>query len=72
MVPDVIGLDLQSAQDTLQADGYRHLDSVDDTGRGRFQVNDSNWVVVSMYPDAGETVSTAYEITLFVVKEDEL
>lgn len=71
VLPDVTGMDLQSAQDELQAAGYEHLDSIDDTGRGRDQILDSNWIVVDMLPGAGEEVSPAYEITLFVVKEDE-
>jgi beta-lactam-binding protein with PASTA domain len=71
-VPDVVGLDLQTAQDTLQEAGYRHLDSIDDTGRGRSQVVDSNWVVVSQSPSAGDQASKAYKVTLFVVKDDEV
>lgn len=71
-VPDVIGTDLQSAQDTLRALGYRHLVSIDDTGRGRNQVVDSNWVVVAMTPGPGTRTPTAYEIRLFVVKEGEV
>jgi len=71
VVPDVTDLDLQEAQDTLQEAGYRHIKSVDDTGRGRHQVIDSNWIVVDQTPSAGEQKSHAYEIVLFVVKDGE-
>lgn len=70
-VPDVVGMDLQTAQDTLQSAGYRSIKSIDDTGRGRYQMNDSNWVVVSQSPKGMEEISTAYEIRLFVVKDGE-
>jgi hypothetical protein len=71
VVPDVEGLDLQTAQDTLQSAGYRHIESVDDTGRGRYQMNDSNWVVVRQNPSAGTKKATSYVIYLFVVKQGE-
>src|SRR3546814_18841249 len=32
-VPNVVGIDLQSAQDPLNASGYRHLASIDENGR---------------------------------------
>lgn len=70
-LPDLVGLDLQSAQDALQTAGYDHMRSIDDTGRGRNQVNDSNWVVVDQQPSAGEQVSPAYEVVMFVVKDGE-
>lgn len=71
VLPDVIGMDLQSAQDTLQAHDYRHLESIDDTGRGREQRWDRNWIVVDMSPEPGSRTPAAYEITLFVVKDGE-
>lgn len=71
VVPDVEGLDLQTAQDTLQSAGYRHIESVDDTGRGRHQMNDSNWVVVRQNPSAGTKKATSYVVYLFVVKYGE-
>lgn len=70
-IPDVIGMDLQSAQDKLQANGYKHLESIDYTGRGRNQVVDSNWVVVDVLPAVGVQTSTAFKVTLFVVKDGE-
>ena len=44
-VPNVVGIDLQLAQDTLQAAGFYALRSHDATGQGRFQVLDRNWTV---------------------------
>lgn len=72
VMPDVVDMDLQEAQDTLQAAGFDHRRSIDDTGRRRKQVIDSNWVVVSMSHTPGERARPADMITLFVVKDDEV
>jgi hypothetical protein len=55
-MPDVVGLDLQSAQDQLQALGSYRMDQRDATGKGRTQVEDDNWRVCSQRPAAGRTV----------------
>ncbi len=55
-VPDVVGKDLQIAQDTMQAAGLYILTSHDSTGQGRAQVLDRNWKVTDQTPAAGTMV----------------
>ena len=57
VVPNVVGKDLQFAQDTMQAAGLYHLTSHDSTGQGRSQVLDRNWVVTDQTPPGGSKVS---------------
>ena len=57
VVPNVVGRDLQLAQDTLQAAGLYHLTSHDSTGQGRSQVLDRNWMVTDQTPPAGSKVA---------------
>ncbi|MEV6716914.1 PASTA domain-containing protein [Lentzea sp. NPDC051208] len=68
VVPNVVCLDLQKAQDTLQAAGFYLLGSEDATGRGRQQVADRNWVVVSQSAQAGSRPDVKVKITLGAVK----
>src|SRR5437763_4572342 len=53
VVPDTVCMDLQLAQDKSEAAGYHDLGSQDATGRGRHQVWDRDWVVVSQNPAPG-------------------
>lgn len=71
VVPDVVGLDLQHAQDTAQAAGFYALSSEDALGASRNQVLDRNWKVCSQDPPGGTAASTSTEITFFVVKLEE-
>ena len=71
VLPDVVGLDLQLAQDTLQAGGWYLISSTDETGKDRMQVLDRNWVVVEQVPPAGTQASFTKTIELVVVKEGE-
>ncbi|MEX2458253.1 MAG: PASTA domain-containing protein [Actinomycetota bacterium] len=64
VIPNVVGMDLQAAQDTLQAAGFYNLRSHDATGQNRFQVADRNWVVVSQTPQPGLQTSTDVLIDL--------
>lgn len=66
-MPDVTCMNLQDAQDIIQAAGVFYSRSRDATGAGRNQVVDSNWVVVGHTPDAGDPV-TEGEAVLSVVK----
>ena len=68
-VPDVVGMDLQSAQEGLFP--RLRTTSVDATGEDRMQLVDSNWIVVRMDPPAGERVPRFTDVTLYVVKEGE-
>lgn len=53
VVPNVVGLNHQLAQDTMQAAGFYFLTEEDATGQGRLLINDRNWVVVSQQPAGG-------------------
>jgi hypothetical protein len=53
VVPNVVGLNHQLAQDTMQAAGFYHLTEEDATGQGRLLINDRNWVVVTQQPKGG-------------------
>ena len=53
VIPDVVCMDLQLAQDKAQAAGFYRLESQDSSGQRRRQVDDQNWVVVSQTPPAG-------------------
>ena len=64
VVPDVVGLNHQLAQDTLQASGFYLLDEQDATEQGRMLLYDRNWVVVSQSVPAGTSVPADTMITL--------
>ena len=63
-VPNVVGKDLQLAQDTMQAAGLYNLSSHDSTGQARLQVLDRNWVVTDQTPAAGSSVAADQLIDL--------
>jgi hypothetical protein len=46
LMPSVVGMSLQDAQDLIQTTGVFFSRSYDCTGAGRSQIVDSNWVVV--------------------------
>jgi hypothetical protein len=68
VVPDVVGLDHQLAQDTLQANGFYLLQEEDATGQGRMLLYDRNWVVVSQSAPGGTSAATTTAITLYSKK----
>src|SRR5688572_6512916 len=63
-LPNVVGKDLQLAQDTLQAAGFYNLTSHDSTGMNRLQVLDRNWRVTDQTPAAGTRVGADHLIDL--------
>ena len=63
-VPDVVGLDHQLAQDTLQSAGLYNLVEEDATGQGRALLFDRNWVVVRQAPAAGSKVDAGAQVLL--------
>jgi hypothetical protein len=71
-MPDLVGLDLQTAQDTVQANGVFLSRSHDLLGDRR-QVLDANWVVCDQNIAAGERVTGVAEgrIDLGVVRTGE-
>lgn len=63
-------MDLQDAQDLIQEQGVFYSKSSDATGQGRRQIRDSNWVVVSQTPAAGEPIGEG-DAELAAVKDGE-
>lgn len=70
-LPDLVGEDLQSAQDAAQEAGFFSLDSEDASGENRFQMYDRNWVVCSQTPEPG-SYDTSTQVLFTVVKEGEV
>jgi hypothetical protein len=70
IMPDVVCLDLQTAQDTIQQAGVFFSRSHDATGRDRMQLLDSNWQVVAQTPAPGTPIGEL-EAELDVVKYGE-
>ncbi|MET8046036.1 PASTA domain-containing protein [Streptosporangium sp. NPDC005286] len=68
VLPDVVGMNLQEGQDTMQAAGFYILNDKDATGQNRFQVYDRNWVVTKQTPAAGRKVTVDTLITLYAKK----
>lgn len=64
VVPNVVGLNHQLAQDTMQAAGFYYLTEEDATGQGRLLINDRNWVVVSQEPQGGTQAASDTKIVL--------
>jgi hypothetical protein len=70
-VPNVVGMDHQLAQDTMQAAGLYMLAERDASGQGRLLLYDRNWTVVRQSPKPGARVSEERTITLYSIKDDE-
>jgi hypothetical protein len=59
IMPDVVGLNLQQAQDLIQSSGnVFSSSSYDCTGAGRSQIVDSNWIVVRQSPSPGSSIES--------------
>jgi hypothetical protein len=72
-VPNVVGMDLQGAQDMIQsvthgAVGYSG--STDLPGRGRAQFSDRNWVVCTSTPPVGHGFTASTKVDFGVVRID--
>jgi len=70
-MPNVVCLDLQTAQDLIQDQGVFLSKSVDASGQGRRQIIDSHWVVVAQNIQVGAPIDEG-KVILSVLKEDEL
>ncbi|GAA2668724.1 MULTISPECIES: hypothetical protein [Actinosynnema] len=68
VVPDVVGMVHQTAQDTMQAAGLYLLHEEDATGRGRMLLYDRNWVTTGQSAAAGQVVDCSTAITLSAKK----
>jgi hypothetical protein len=72
-MPNLIGKDLQGAQDAIQSltlGAVFFSSSTDLTGQGRAQISDRNWVVCTSTPPPGGTLTTETEIDFGVVRID--
>lgn len=73
-MPDVVGMNLQAAQDRLQSVtdyGVPISTSTDGSGQGRQQILDRNWTVCEQTPAAGSTLTSGDVPDFVVVKDDE-
>ena len=70
-MPNLVGENLQLAQDKLQALGSYLVDQQDAAGLNRVQAIDSNWKVCSQKPAPGKTVSVDTMVVLAAVKLSE-
>ena len=74
VMPNVVGQDLQAAQNTIQAlTDYKVFfsGSKDLSGQSRMQINDRNWQVCTSTPPAGATFTEQTAVEFGVVKESE-
>jgi hypothetical protein len=72
-MPNLIGKDLQGAQDAIQSltsDAVWYSHSTDLTGKGRMQIDDRNWVVCTSTPAPGAAITESTKIDFGVVKKD--
>ena len=72
-MPNLIGKDLQGAQDAIQsltADAVWYTGSTDLTGEGRMQIDDRNWVVCTSTPAPGAAITESTKIDFGVVRKD--
>jgi hypothetical protein len=72
-MPNLIGHDLQGAQDAIQSlthDAVWYSSSTDLTGQGRAQISDRNWVVCSSTPAPGGAFTAATKVDFGVVRID--
>jgi len=70
LMPDVMCMNLQDAQDLIQESGVFFSGSEDATGAGRHQVLDSNWFVVDQTPAPGSEIGE-FDAELSVLKYDD-
>lgn len=73
-MPNLIGMDLQGAQDAIQSltDGQVWFStSTDLTGQDRAQISDRNWQVCSSAPAPGSVFTVSTQIDFGVVRDSE-
>lgn len=70
LMPDLVCMNLQDAQDEIQDHGVFLSRSEDATGKGRHQIWDRNWTVVDQDPKPGTPIGER-DAVLFVVKDGE-
>jgi len=70
LMPNVVCMGLQEAQNEIQDRGVFYSRSEDATGKGRMQLWDRNWIVTRQSPRAGTPIDEGDAI-LYVVKKSE-
>lgn len=70
VMPNVVCMNLQAAQNKIQEYGVFYSRSKDATGKGRKQIVDSNWVVIAQSPAPGTPFGEG-DAVLSVVKYGE-
>jgi len=70
VMPSVLCMNLQDAQNKIQDAGVFYSRSKDATGKGRHQILDRNWVVVAQSPAPGTPIGEG-DAVLSVVKNGE-
>ncbi|MBU8820526.1 hypothetical protein [Mycolicibacterium goodii] len=73
-MPNLIGMDLQGAQDAIQSvtrGAVWFSSSTDLTGRGRAQLSDRNWQVCTSTPPPGARFTVDTDIDFGVVRVSE-
>ena len=68
VMPALVGMNLQRAQNQLQARGSFLLTQTDGTGQGRFQMLDYGWKVCAQDPPAGTVTDIVTLVELVAVK----
>lgn len=71
IMPNVVCMTLQQAQDTIQDQGVFYSKSEDASGQERRQVIDSNWIVVAQNIAPGSPIDEG-QVILRVLKDNEL
>lgn len=69
-LPDVVGIDMDSAQDLLKVFGFNYVVDEDQTGQDRLQILDNEWKVCTQDPAPG-TERVEVLVTLTAVKMGE-
>lgn len=73
-MPNLIGMDLQGAQDAIQSLTRGEVwfsSSTDLTGKGRAQISDRNWKVCSSTPAPGAKFTASTDVDFGVVRVSE-
>jgi len=68
VMPNVVGMNLQLAQDLLQSKGSYFVDQEDHKGLNRFQLVDTNWKVCKQSPAPKKSIPVSTVVTLYSVK----
>ncbi|MGX6739032.1 PASTA domain-containing protein [Streptomyces peucetius] len=69
-LPDMVGMDLDSAQEIAKVYGFRYFIDEDHSGQDRLQILDNEWTVCTQDPAPG-TERVEILVTLHAVKDDE-